>query len=37
MVYDRLEQWLIRAFNGEYLKLEDLKPVKEAPVITERR
>lgn len=27
MVYDRLEQWLIRAFNGEYLGLEDLKPV----------
>ncbi|KAA8908662.1 putative dipeptidyl-aminopeptidase B [Sphaerosporella brunnea] len=28
MVYDRLRLWLIRAFNGEYLKLEDLKPVK---------
>jgi dipeptidyl aminopeptidase len=28
MVYDRLRQWLIRAFNGEYLGLEDLKPVK---------
>lgn len=36
MVYDRLEQWLIRAFNGEYLKLADLKPIKETPVITER-
>ncbi|KAH8145102.1 uncharacterized protein LAJ45_10882 [Morchella importuna] len=26
MVYDRLSQWLIRAFNGEYLKLDHLKP-----------
>lgn len=29
MVYDRLTQWLIRAFNGEFLKLEDLKPIRE--------
>jgi dipeptidyl aminopeptidase len=29
MVYDRLKQWLIRAFNGEYLHLQDLKPVKD--------
>jgi len=26
MVYDRLRQWLIRAFNGEYLNLSDIKP-----------
>ncbi|KAI5804934.1 putative dipeptidyl-aminopeptidase B [Geopyxis carbonaria] len=32
MVYDRLEQWLIRAFNGEYLKLADLRPIKESAV-----
>ncbi|PUU76384.1 putative dipeptidyl-aminopeptidase B [Tuber borchii] len=29
MVYDRLEQWLIRAFNGEFLKLDGLKPIRE--------
>lgn len=28
MVYDRLRQWLIRAFNGEYSKLKDLKDLK---------
>ena len=37
MVYDRLEQWLIRAFNGEYLKLEDLKPVGMAGQVGEGR
>lgn len=33
MVYDRLEQWLVRAFNGEYLKLADLRPIKESGMI----
>ena len=28
MVYDRLRQWIIRAFNGEYVGLEDLQPIK---------
>lgn len=29
MVYHRLEQWLIRAFNGEFLKLDGLRPIKD--------
>lgn len=31
MVYDRLTQWLIRAFNGEFLKLNHLKPILDEP------
>lgn len=29
MVYDRLKNWLIRAFNGEFLNLKNLEPIRE--------
>ncbi|KAL7274931.1 hypothetical protein RUND412_002153 [Rhizina undulata] len=32
MVYDRLETWLVTAFNGEFLKYKDLKPVENGGV-----
>lgn len=28
MVYDRLNNWLINAFNGEWLRTEDPRPIK---------
>lgn len=41
MVYDRLAQWIVRAFNGEYLKLGsgELKPIdpEKAKISPERR
>lgn len=41
MVYDRLAQWIVRAFNGEYLKLGpgELKPIdpEKAKISPDRR
>ncbi|KAL6720719.1 hypothetical protein ACLMJK_002644 [Lecanora helva] len=37
MVYDRLNNWLINAFNGEWLRTEDAVPMERIGATTERR
>ena len=35
MVYDRLVRWLILAFNGEFVRMEDEKPKSNEKEITD--
>ncbi|KAL8294427.1 hypothetical protein RB597_007886 [Gaeumannomyces tritici] len=37
IVYDKLENWLVNAFNGEWLKVNNAKPIEKIPLLEEEK
>lgn len=37
IVYDKLENWLVNAFNGEWLKVKNAKPMENVPLALEEK